>query len=197
MKRFSRLITISAAGFALAAASLFGFSSPAQAHDDAIVTTPTEGSSQEAGVIQLSVTFNEAVMATDSNDGIAFEVIDPAGNTALASPDACLMVSDNEIMSQFEAVEPGTYTVNWRSVSSDGHPVSGSYNFDVTNDNGYEATGANCLMTAMGMGSEKPEVTSEAAASDNSGLWGLGTGVALLAAIAVGASIFVKRKKKA
>lgn len=197
MKRFSRLFTISAAGFALAAASVLGIGSAAQAHDEPTMTTPADGSIQEAGVLQLSVMFSDSIMATDTNDGLAFEVIGPDGNAVLTAPDACLMAHDSMIMSQVEVVDAGVYTVNWRSVSSDGHPVSGSYSFEVTNENGYEATGANCLMAPMTVDMQMPGSTKDSsAAADDSGLWGLGTGVALLIAIATVATVLVNRKKK-
>ncbi len=134
---FSALI----AGLAATVLSL----SPAAAwaHDEVAGTTPTAGTTVSAGVIDLGISFGEDIMNVADNAGIAIQVTGPA-NAQDVGPVAvsCVDVAGANMSAQAEIVLPGTYTVTWRAVSSDGHANSGSFDFNVTNDNSYTATNA-------------------------------------------------------
>jgi methionine-rich copper-binding protein CopC len=137
MKRF--IYSALAAGLAATVLSL----SPAAAwaHDEVAGTTPTAGTSVSAGVIDVGVAFGEDIMNVADNAGIAIQVTGPA-NAQDVGPVAvsCVDVAGANMSAQAELVLPGTYTVTWRAISSDGHANSGSFDFNVTNDNGYTST---------------------------------------------------------
>ncbi|MCZ7379805.1 copper resistance CopC family protein [Micromonospora sp. WMMC250] len=94
----------------------------------------------------------------------------------------------------------GTYTVAYRVVSVDGHPVQGSYTFTVT------ASSVTTPPVAASSGSQAPTPTPDSAPSaavpspaagavsddDGDGL-GIGVVVVLLAALALGLGLLVKR----
>lgn len=115
----------------------------AWAHDEVVGTSPAAGTSVSAGIIDVAVTFGEDIMNVADNAGIAIQVSGPA-NAQDVGPVAvsCVDVAGANMSAQTELVLPGTYTVTWRAVSSDGHSNSGSFDFNVTNDNGYTATNA-------------------------------------------------------
>ena len=103
----------------------------ASAHDEIVSTTPAADSKVSAGQLKISVTFNEDVMDIPPHQGLAFEVTTPGGSKSVLE---CLDVNGVELAGIFNANETGEYTVNWRSVSSDGHPNAGTFNFKVTAD---------------------------------------------------------------
>ena len=125
MRRASAIIST----LLVISANLF-FGSAAQAHDDVISVQPESGSSVEAGIIDLNVTFNEEVLNT--SDGSGFEII-----VANASGDlqtvGCISPMGNSLSARAALANAGEYTVSWRSVSADGHPIEGSYKFTVSN----------------------------------------------------------------
>jgi hypothetical protein len=49
----------------------------------------------------------------------------------------CPVAAQNVLSATTAIAEPGEYTVIWRTVSMDGHPVEGSYSFKVSNGNGF------------------------------------------------------------
>ena len=109
------------AGAVLAAA-------PASAHDYVVSTTPKTGSTVDAAVPQVDVTFDDVVL-DPQHDGSTtiLQVTDAAGKHFET---ACPSVSGREISVPTALGGPGAYTVTWRIVSADGHPVSGTFGFD-------------------------------------------------------------------
>lgn len=112
----------------------FAVASPAFAHSDEVQTEPSNGQTVEAGVIDLKLTFVEDLLELGENEGSELLVTNENGAPALFS---CPVADKNELSAQTAIAEPGEYTVIWRTVSMDGHPVEGSYSFLVANNNGY------------------------------------------------------------
>jgi methionine-rich copper-binding protein CopC len=126
---------------ALAAAAFTFAPMPAFAHDEVVSTSPAADSSVAAGPLTVSVTFNEDIMQMQDNSGEVIEVTGPDGTDAATWSNGCVSVSGATESTDVDLDAPGLYTVNWRSVSNDGHANEGSFTFTVTNDNDYKSGG--------------------------------------------------------
>ncbi|MFM6963370.1 MAG: copper resistance protein CopC [Micrococcales bacterium] len=109
---------------------------PAFAHDELVSSYPEANSSIEANSFSLNVTFNEDAMQVDGNTGFGFIVTAPDGKEV---PTGCLSVAGAEVSAYVSVDQPGEYKVDWRAVSADGHPNSGSFKFNVTNTTNFVA----------------------------------------------------------
>jgi methionine-rich copper-binding protein CopC len=98
---------------------------PADAHNILISTSPADASTVAVLPDVIVLTFNEPGQA----DGTVVAVTGPSGNVATGAA----MLIDSDVR---QAVGPGSpagrYTVDWRVVSADGHPVDGSFTFTAT-----------------------------------------------------------------
>jgi copper resistance protein C len=108
------------------AAGAFGGAGAAMAHAVRIATDPADNAELSRSPARVSATFNEAMQPQFA----AMTVIGPDGN----------QWSDGEPTVQGAVVSigvrplgpAGTYTVNYRATSADGHVVSGSWSFRLT-----------------------------------------------------------------
>jgi methionine-rich copper-binding protein CopC len=97
--------------------------SPATAHSSRVDTNPEDGATLETLPAEATVTFDEAPKTAD---------------VVLARPDGKVdklktAVAGSTIKAHLPAEGPrGVYTLSYRVVSADGHPVSGSVSFGVT-----------------------------------------------------------------
>lgn len=108
---------------------------PAQAHDQLIDQSPKAGAVLEAGVIELRLSFNnELLNLGDSTAQIL--VLNQAGEPQ--NP-GCALIEGRDASVKLSLDEKGEYSVAWRVVSSDGHPISGEYGFSLENSSGFEA----------------------------------------------------------
>jgi len=130
---------------ALLTVCLSMISTPALAHDEVLGTAPTAGQTVSAGPVTVNVTFNEDLMQTTDGSGLAVEVTDPSGVKLVGCP----MGTGATLSAEFNLNQAGTYQVAWRSVSNDGHPSEGTFNFDV--DAGGSSAGDNSAVCAMTM----------------------------------------------
>jgi methionine-rich copper-binding protein CopC len=122
-------------GGALAALTLVGglagtvlVAAPASAHDYVVSTTPKADTTADAAVPEVDVTFDDVVL-DPQHDGstTVLQVTDAAGKHYETS---CPAVSGRQISVPTALGDAGAYTVTWRIVSADGHPVSGTFGFD-------------------------------------------------------------------
>jgi methionine-rich copper-binding protein CopC len=113
------------AALTVAAGALLLSAPAASAHADLLEATPADGEVLQAAPDMVVLTFND-VLATY---GLGLQVLDADGKSVGAtSPTA----SGRELRAQLPSSLPdGAYTVQWRVVSADGHPVSGEYAFGV------------------------------------------------------------------
>lgn len=120
-RALSRLfVTFIAVGLA---AVLFGITSPAQAHSVLLGTDPDDGEQLAAAPEEVSLTFNEDI--TD----LGTEVVITTGDGENVN-DGDVEVAGPVVTQQLIDDRPeGAYTVTWRAVSSDGHPISGEFTF--------------------------------------------------------------------
>jgi methionine-rich copper-binding protein CopC len=138
-------------GLGLLVSLLVGTS--ATAHDDVMDQIPAPGSQVEAGLVEIKLDFSNELL--DLGGGAEILVTGPDGNPATAT---CAALNGTLASAQTDLDQAGIYSVAWRVVSSDGHPIEGSYNFELLNTSGYVAS-ANiepCLIATPAPAEEEP-----------------------------------------
>ncbi|GGH40522.1 copper resistance CopC family protein [Microbacterium album] len=126
--RFPRLSRLLAPAAAAAVVASLALASPAAAHDTLISSDPAEGSSVTAMPEAVTLSFSAALI-TMGGDETVVDVLSPSGeNLSEGSAEV-----DGAVVTQAVAAptETGEYTVNWRVVSSDGHPTDGTFSFSL------------------------------------------------------------------
>ncbi|KIS29106.1 copper resistance protein CopC [Arthrobacter sp. SPG23] len=99
---------------------------PASAHDAAESSSPAQGATVVTPPEKVSVTFNKDPLALGSQ----IQVKDAAGINWAEGP---VEIVDNVASQKLRAGAPaGEFTVVWRVVSSDSHPIEGTFTFTAT-----------------------------------------------------------------
>src|SRR5690625_3489046 len=123
--------TVRAAALALApftAAALVLSPSPALAHDVLTGSTPEDGETLDTAPEEVVLTFNNAPLET--GDGNAISVTGPDEETTYETGD--LVFDGTNVSTELEPLDQaGDYTIGFRVVSSDGHPIQESLTFTV------------------------------------------------------------------
>ncbi|MET3140981.1 UNVERIFIED_ORG: methionine-rich copper-binding protein CopC [Arthrobacter sp. UYEF10] len=177
-------------------AAVLGLAAPASAHDAAESSSPAQGATVATVPEQVSVTFNKNPLGI----GAQFSVKDSAG-TEWADGD--LGIVDNTASQKLKAGAPaGAYTVAWRVVSSDSHPIEGTFGFTAT----AAAAGAAPSGTSAGaspsaavptMGSAQPGTLAAPAPAENASQpfpWSLVIFAAVAVGLLVAIGILAKRR---
>ncbi|HPU14273.1 MAG TPA: copper resistance protein CopC [Aeromicrobium sp.] len=99
---------------------------PAQAHTGLESSDPADGSSVLEAPKTIRLTFSEAIGGSDDVPGEAVVVVDGETQNWDAKFDG-----RDVTLSSPQNTMTGKYDVNYRVVSADGHPVTGSISFDV------------------------------------------------------------------
>lgn len=189
-----RILTAVAA-LSLSLAAVIGVSGPALAHSDELKTSPAAGSTVEAGRIPVTLTFGEELLTGD--DSISHEVVitNEAGEII---PVLCATADGFDLSTAAAIDQPGTYTVTWRTVSADGHPVDGAFNFKVENNTDYDAAtdAVDACVYAMATTGESPMVISANEESNDSLPGALFIGAAFVGVLVV-IAIATRRTLKA
>ena len=155
------LITAAVAGAGVAAA-----------HATRLATDPVENAELATAPEKVSATFNEALQPSFA----AMTVVGPDGNLwSTGDPRV-----DGAVVSV--GVRPlgpsGTYTVNYRVTSADGHVVSGSWSFK---------------LTVSGTGTPGPSASATSPASDGIPVWPF---FAIAGLIVAGGALWAVRRQK-
>jgi copper resistance protein C len=127
MSRTDRPRTRAAAGAVLlltALAVLLG-AAPAQAHDYLVSSTPAAGSTITTPPERVTLTFDAAVL----NTGNGSDVLTVTGPDGKHFETACPVVRNDDVSAAVRLGPAGTYTVGWRVVSADGHPIADTITF--------------------------------------------------------------------
>lgn len=184
---------------ALAATSLLGFS-PAQAHDELVSSNPSQNAQLSQAPQSLELTYSSEIMDLEGANQV--RVSNAAGESMTeGSP----QVEGKQVIQDLKSdQQEGTYTVSWRVVSSDGHPIQGTFTYQVgqASDLASQAAGSSASSSAA---ESSAAPSAESAAADplsqlGNGLSGpLKLVLALLGLGALGAVltlILMKMKRK-
>ncbi|WP_443062325.1 copper resistance protein CopC [Streptomyces sp. NBC_00386] len=107
---------------------LFGGVNGASAHAALTGTDPQEGSVLKSAPRQVTLTFSESIGLFDDS----FRVLDPENRRVrTGEPEHADGRADTAGVTLPRGLGAGTYTVAWRVVSADSHPVSGAFTFSV------------------------------------------------------------------
>jgi len=162
----------------LAAALILIGAGPVAAHDELLSTTPTDGTALSTAPQDLTLMFaaepikntSKLVATADTGEQIALNEVTVAGSTVSA---------------QWPNSAPaGTYKVAWRSVGSDGHPLTGTFTFSYATigrgpDIPEQTTGA--PSAGIGVGTPAPQASPVTA----TGPGGIGGNVLFVPAVIV------------
>ncbi|SEJ46563.1 hypothetical protein SAMN04487917_10654 [Arthrobacter sp. yr096] len=159
MRTIRPLLAAVVAALAFASALLFS-AAPASAHDVAESTAPANGASVAVVPASVSITFNNRPLAIGSGVTVT------AGGENWA--DGPVEIIDNQAVQKLrEGAPAGEYTVVWRVVSSDSHPIEGTFTFTAT---------AGSTTTASGSAAASPSASASSAAVPSAGTAAPGTG---------------------
>lgn len=123
--------TFSTSLLAILAAVALGFtllwSAPASAHDRLVSSNPEHGAELDEQPEWLEMEFSGEVQ------DVGAEVKVMTGGTDVSAGE--ITVEGRTVTSALpDDLAPGDYTVNWRVVSEDGHPISGTFDFTITDE---------------------------------------------------------------
>lgn len=102
--------------------------SPALAHDALSSTDPARDAVVTTATATVSLTLTQPPTDSASLNLSVITVTDGAGTTV---SDGTVDVDGPTLSTRTTPGSAGTYTVLWRAVSSDGHPIEGKYSFTV------------------------------------------------------------------
>ncbi|WP_010550393.1 copper resistance CopC family protein [Brachybacterium paraconglomeratum] len=123
-----------AALFAALLAALLALGAPAQAHDTLLESDPADGATLETSPEAITLTFSADILEVSP----LVRITDESGEQlAEITPSVDGPVATATLE---EPLPAGTSTVQWRVVSSDGHPIEGTFEVTVEQDAAAEET---------------------------------------------------------
>ncbi len=161
----SRALGLLAAGATLAL--LVGPVGSASAHDALVGTTPAADTRVDTAPTSVTLEFSNNPQA------LGTEVVVTAPDGTPAADGAPELSRTTVSQPLADGLPAGTYTVDWRATSADGHPLSGTFAFDV-------AAGSPAGQAVAADGG-----TLASASSDSSSFPVVWVAIALIAAVAV------------
>jgi methionine-rich copper-binding protein CopC len=146
---------------------VLGLAVPAWAHSRLERTDPADAAVVRTPVRTVTLTFNEMVRQR-------FTTVVVTGPGGVSFSDGHVHVVDRDVRQAVYPLCSGVYSVAWRAISADGHPVEGRFHFRVALPAGQEPTAG-------------PSGAAAASAADQGGgrqwwLWGA-VGAALLVGV--------------
>ncbi|HEV7898578.1 MAG TPA: copper resistance CopC family protein [Planosporangium sp.] len=96
----------------------------AWAHSQLLATTPADSATVTAPIGEVTLTFNEPVQQR-------FSLVVVSGPGGVSYGDGPVRVVDTTVHQPIHPLRSGSYTVQWRVVSADSHPVEGTFGFTV------------------------------------------------------------------
>ena len=103
---------------------------PAQAHTSLVSSVPMKNSTIKAIPKTIALTFDDKLVKIAGKNVSKFSVIGPDGKEIKLGPIALT----NQIISATvleSKPKPGVYKIDYRVISGDGHPVSGTIKFTI------------------------------------------------------------------
>lgn len=195
MKKLSRFATLIAAAL-LAISGIFFAATTASAHAELVSSDPAAGAVIGSAPDAVNLTFGEELMTVAGNTANQVQVT----NSAKDRVDTGKVKLDGANISI--GLKPDlaldSYTVSYRVVSADGHPIEGSYQFVVSEAAQSEVTPIAVDDTDTGgETNEEPLVISPAPQATNPLLspWMLAIGGVVVVAVAVSVIIYRRRRE--
>lgn len=195
-----RYLALLLAGLLLAAGGLvFGSATAASAHDELSSSAPEAGATLEAVPEAVELTFTN-VPATIGSD---IQVLDESGEDWAEGE---VSITDAVATQAVRDGAPaGNYTVNWRVVSADSHPIEGTFEFTATGGAAPEMPSAAETPAASeppraSAGTAGPIETAEPGALDQEPTagsdvsWGVILMIAVLIALAIVLALGARRR---
>ena len=176
-----RMAALLVAGVALA--TPIALAPAASAHDAFVGSTPKAGSTLTTAPTSVTVSFEEPPLAA----GLA---------VAVTAPDTTLVTSGDPVLTGTDVVSPlapltqaGVYTVAWRVVADDGHPVTGTFSFTL------DLAGSGPTGSAGPSSAASPSVSLAASTegSSSSASW-IVAGLGALVLLGVGVALAMRRR---
>jgi copper resistance protein C len=171
---------------AVALVSVLATAAPAEAHTTLVSSDPAKGATVTSPE-QIRLTYADPVRFT----GVV--VLDAHGGHHESGKSQAV---DNHVTEAVAGVlAPGVYTVGWRVVAPDGHPVTGEYRFTVRDGGSASASSSaspSATSPAPGTSAAQPAAGSEQKGS-SAGWWWIGL-VILVLALAGGGMAFARRR---
>ena len=180
-----RALAVLAASLLLASFMAYVIVAPgALAHSNEISADPPADSVLDAMPAQVSLSFDEPLL----DAGAALVVTSASGDVISKEPAS---IEGATIRVALSSGGPGTYQVAYRVVSGDGHPVTGSYAFEVAGEPGSVAS-----PSAVPDPAPEADVATEADQESADRLpvlpW---AGAAILVIAAIGGVIVLRRRR--
>lgn len=202
--RFIQTITAPArllfTGLAALTLVLFATVGPAMAHDELTTSSPSQGQVLEKAPETLELTFSGNIL----NLGHEIRVTDSTGRDVTRGT---MVVKDKTVSQPLNdgGTADETYTVTWRVVSQDGHPIEGKYSYSVGNGAAKSANADSAATTqpssAAQDGAYPPRPSNTPPAEDQDAAmpgWMIAVvgGVAALAVLCVVIMVVTRPKKR-
>ncbi|MDQ1512922.1 MAG: copper resistance protein [Microbacteriaceae bacterium] len=167
---------------------------PASAHDELESSSPTAGSTVTHALPQVSVTFEEAVL----DYGRGTTLLQVTGADGRHYETACAAGGDRTVSAPVRLGGAGRYTMTWRVVSADGHPVSDSISFTYQPPSGTPASSGSASGPDCGgtVGSTAPDRASADPAVTVTLVAAVGGLLILLVAGAVVLAVVLSRRSR-
>jgi methionine-rich copper-binding protein CopC len=185
IRREARILLRRAATVLALAAGVLLVAPAAQAHDVLEASNPTNGATVQAVPASVVLTFDHTPI------GLGTEVL-VKDSTGTNQSDGPAQIVDNNVTQPIKPGAPaGAYTVIWRVVSSDSHPIEGTFTFTAKATASPPATasqGGEFAGTASGTTTVSPVAGSAGAPGP---VWLIVSFVAVIVIVALG--ILVRR----
>ncbi|MBB5154248.1 copper resistance CopC family protein [Saccharopolyspora phatthalungensis] len=112
----------------LALAALFGGAGTALAHNVLVGSDPADGAQLAAGPREVRLTFDQPVRS-----GEGYNTVNVVGPGGTYWTDGQVRIEGNSVVAPVRELGPaGVYTIGYRVLSNDGHPVPGKVTFTLT-----------------------------------------------------------------
>ncbi|WZH37987.1 MAG: copper resistance protein CopC [Microbacterium enclense] len=167
---------------AIALGAVLGGAQAASAHDSLESTSPASGATVSSPS-EVSLDFSANLLGYDGGNIVV--VLGPDGRHYETD---CVALSGSTLTAPVALGAAGEYQVEWRAVSSDGHPISGSFSFTSTTAGSSAGAGQSPCAAAVSAGGESSAASDTAQTGGMSGLTlGLvvGGGVVVLVGVVV------------
>lgn len=184
-RRPASTIGVLLAAVLLALTALLAGGGAADAHDELVGTEPAADSTVEVLPPSIELTYSNI----PSGIGAQVQVLDDAGTDWAEGPVEFV----NRTASQAIRTDApaGEYTVNWRVVSSDSHPIEGT--FTLTAQQG-STTAPDTLGTGSAVDAEEPMADAEPTAGVSDFPWSIVVMIGVLVVIVVVLALTARRR---